>query len=80
MNNIVKCSNDSFSTFFKVIPKISTIFEKTAQLLVLLSFSTWNFTLPCSILNENKLFRNHDTWMFENTYVNCRKKIRYLLD
>lgn len=31
-------------------------------------FPTWNLTLFCSVLNENKLFRNHNALMFEN---NC---------
>lgn len=50
-----------------------------AQISLLFSFSTWDFTLSCSILNENKLF----TQCFDvGKYLRkqAKKTNRYLLD
>lgn len=65
-----KCSNNFLTCIFKKI--VTNV--KRAQLSLPFPSYTWDFTLSCSILNENKLFRSHSVLTLENIYVNCQKK------
>lgn len=80
MNDLFKCSNDSF-TFFKVAPKKKKVSYVKRQLNAYFWFLLpHGFYFACSILNGKKLFRNHSVLMFKNTYVNRQKKSRYQLE
>ena len=66
--------------FLKRVIQTKALCAETAQILLLFSFSTQDFTLSCSTLHENKLFRSNNVSMLENTYVHHSKKKKYLLD
>lgn len=82
MNNIFQCSNHSLTTFYlsDTEKRNQTLCEEIAQLLLLLSFPKWDFTLSCSTLNENKSLTSHNILMWKNTYVNRQEETRSLLD